>query len=314
MLNEIDLSRVDLNLLVLFEAVMRERHVGRAAERLHLTPSAVSHGIGRLRRLLNDPLFLKTPKGVTPTARANQLASPITELLARTRSVLSSATPFDPASTTRRFTIGAPDGSSAVLLLPLLDTLRATAPGIEVSVRQLMPVAGEVSPEKAWRTAWSELDAREMDLAIVPTDSTPLRFSRHLLYDEDFVLVVRTGNPWARKPNLKRYLEARHLVVSMTGEPHGFVDAVLASEGHSRRVACTVPNFMFALAIVAESDLVCAVPRRFAQMHGARFGLKMIEPPLPLGGFHMNLVLPEIAMMDGGVAWLVELLLTQHKP
>ena len=153
-----------------------------------------------------------------------------------------------------------------------------------------------------------------MDLAIVPTDSTPLRFSRYLLYEEDFVLVVRSGHPLARKQNLLRYLEARHLVVSMTGEPHGFVDAVLTSEGHARRVACTVPNFMFALAVVAESDLVCAVPRRFADLHARRFGLQVIEPPLPLGGFHMNLVVPEIAMMDGGVAWLVELLRTQHEP
>src|ERR1044072_3063937 len=79
MLNKIDLSRADLNLLALFEVVLEERHVGRAADRLSLTPSAVSHGLGRLRRLLNDPLFLRTPKGVVPTARATELAGPIAE-------------------------------------------------------------------------------------------------------------------------------------------------------------------------------------------------------------------------------------------
>src|SRR6185436_14718837 len=112
MLNRIDLSRADLNLLVLFEAVLEERHVGRAAERLNLSSSAVSHGLGRLRRLLNDPLFLKTPKGVVPTARATELAEPIADILARVRSVISTAAPFDPASSSRRFTIGAPDGVS----------------------------------------------------------------------------------------------------------------------------------------------------------------------------------------------------------
>src|SRR3954447_5327487 len=111
MLNKIDLSRADLNLLVLFEVVLAERNVGRAAQRLNLTPSAVSHGLGRLRRLLNDPLFLRTPKGVVPTARAMALAGPVADLLARARNVLASAAPFDAATSTRRFVIGAPDGA-----------------------------------------------------------------------------------------------------------------------------------------------------------------------------------------------------------
>src|SRR6188474_3264817 len=98
MLNKIDLSRADLNLLALFEVVLEERHVGRAAERLRLTPSAVSHGLGRLRRMLNDPLFLRTPKGVVPTARATELAAPVAEVLARARSIISTAEPFDPAA------------------------------------------------------------------------------------------------------------------------------------------------------------------------------------------------------------------------
>src|SRR5918997_6391986 len=106
MLKETDLSRVDLNLLVLFATVLEERHVGRAAARLNLSPSAVSHGLGRLRRLLKDPLFLRTPKGVVPTARATELAEPIAEILARVRNVVATAEPFDPATSTRRFTIG----------------------------------------------------------------------------------------------------------------------------------------------------------------------------------------------------------------
>ena len=105
-MNQIDLSRIDLNLLVVFEVVLRERHVGRAAERLSLTQSAVSHRLARLRRLLNDPLFLKTPKGVVPTARAAELQAPIADVLAQVRQVVASAGPFDPARSARRFTIG----------------------------------------------------------------------------------------------------------------------------------------------------------------------------------------------------------------
>src|SRR5262245_5314747 len=116
MLNESDLSRVDLNLLVLFEAVYEERHVARAARRLHLSPSAISHGLSRLRRLLHDPVFLKHPKGVVATARAEALAEPIGRVLAHARQVVASADPFDPRRSPRRFTIGAPDGIAAVAL------------------------------------------------------------------------------------------------------------------------------------------------------------------------------------------------------
>src|SRR4030095_16852713 len=124
MLNKVDLSRIDLNLLALFAVVLEERHVGRAAKKLNLTASAVSHGLGRLRRLLNDPLFLRTPKGVVPTARATELAEPIADILARVRRVVATAAPFDPARSTRRFTIGAADAIAAVLLPPPLGAPR----------------------------------------------------------------------------------------------------------------------------------------------------------------------------------------------
>jgi DNA-binding transcriptional LysR family regulator len=308
MLNEIDLSRTDLNLLVLFEAVLAERNVGRAADRLNLTPSAVSHGLGRLRRLLNDPLFLKTPKGVVPTARATELAGPIADVLARIRSVVSTAEPFDPATSTRRFTIGAPDGVSAVFLPALLGELHDTAPGIDISVRQLLPVQGEMSPKRAWRSAFSDLEARALDIAIIPSDDIPARFYQRTLYEEDFVVAARAGHPFAGSPTLDRYCEMQHLVVSLTGDAYGFVDRVLAEQGRSRRIALTVPNFMFALAVVAETDLISALPRRFAAVHAARFGVVSLEAPLPLDRFRLNAVAPRAAMMDVGLAWLFDML------
>ena len=304
MLNKIDLSRTDLNLLVLFEAVIAERHVGRAADRMSLTPSAVSHGLGRLRRLLNDPLFVRTPKGVVPTARAMELAAPVADVLARTRSVISTAAPFDPATSTRRFSIGAPDAVSAVLLPPLLAALGRSAPGIDVSIRQLLPTPGETSPERAWQFAFSDLEARAMDIAIMPLGQIPARFHRQVLFDEDFVVAVRAGHPFAKAPTLKRYCEAKHLVVSHSGDPYGFIDEVLAGQGHSRRIALTVPNFMFALAAIAETDLICALPRRLAAMHAPRFGVVVLEAPLPLRGFRLHAVTPRAAMMDEGLAWL----------
>jgi len=315
MLNETNLVRADLNLLVLFEAVLEEGHVGRAADRLHLTPSAVSHGLGRLRRLLNDPLFLRTPRGVMPTDRAKDLAQPVADVLARVRNVIATAEPFDPARSTRRFMIGAPDGASAVFLPPLLSQLRQRAPGIAISVRQLLPVPEEPSPERAWRTAFTDLEARALDIAVIPSGGIPSRFEHRCLYEEDFVIAMRTGHPFADAPTLKMYCRMEHLVVSHSGDALGFVDRLLAKQDRSRRIALTVPNFMFALAVIAESDFISALPRRFVAMHGARFGVIGLQPPLSLPSFRLNAVIPKPAMMDAGLAWLFNLLSNkEHSP
>lgn len=308
MLNQIDLSRVDLNLLVLFEIVLQERHVGRAAGRLNLSPSAISHGLGRLRRLLNDPLFVRTPKGVVPTDRAMELAGPISEVLNGVRSVIEVAAPFDPAISTRRFTIGAPDGVSAVFLPPLLEELRRSAPHVNISLRQLLPAQGEVSLDRAWRNALSDLEARAMDIAVIPSSDVPARFHVRSLSEEDFVLAMRAGHPFRENRTIENYCHMQHLVVSLSGDAHGFVDEVLARSGHARRVALTVPNFMFALAVIAETDFVTALPRQFAGRHAAQFGAVCVDPPLPLGRFQLNAVVPQAALADAGLAWLYDLL------
>ncbi|MFI0844954.1 LysR family transcriptional regulator [Mesorhizobium sp. IMUNJ 23232] len=308
MLHEIDLSRIDLNLLVLFEIVIEERHVGRSAQRLNLSPSAVSHGLGRLRSLLGDPLFLRTPKGVVPTERAEGLVEPIADILSQVRSVVATAGPFDPATSTRRYTIGSPDGVSSVFLPPLLEKLAHAAPGIAVSIRQLLPRQGEPTPGLAWQDAVADLEARVMDVAIIPHDDFPVRFLRHPFYDEDFVIAARAGHKFADEPSLSNYCGLQHLVVSQAGDPYGFVDNVLAERSLSRRVALTVPNFMFALAVLSASDFVSALPRRFVELHAARFGVVGVEAPIPLGCFSLNVVTPQVAMRDAGIAWLVSLL------
>lgn len=306
MLNEINLARVDLNLLALFEVIFAERHVGRAAARLNLTASAVSHGLSRLRRLLNDPLFLRTPKGVVPTARAMALAEPIADVLGRARNVIAAAEPFDPARSKRRFVIGAPDGVSPVFLSPLLARLQRHAPGIDVGLRQLLPPSGGQSVERAWLPALAELERGAMDIAVAPIDRAPPRFATRVLYEEDFVVVARKRHAFALRPTLQRFCEARHLVVSMTADPRGFLDDELARIGAVRRVALTVPDFGAGLAAVAEADLIAAMPRRFVAMHAARFGLVVREVPLRPRKFAIRAAAPKVALMDAGLAWLFD--------
>ena len=308
MLNVIDLSRTDLNLLVLFEAVMAERHVAKTARRLNLSPSAVSHGLGRLRKLLDDPLFLKTPRGVVPTDRALTLAPQIAEILRNIRSVVAAGDAFDPAKSKRRFVIKAPDAVAAVFLPRLLKWLRVSAPGIDIGIGQLLPRKGDTYPAIAWTDLFEDLDAHKMDAAIVPLEQFPARFASRFAYEEDFVIAAHADHPFHRKPTIETYCAMQHVVVSESADPNGFVDQILVKQGLARRVAVTVPNAMFALALLPGSDFVSALPRHFVEIHGAQFGLRASEAPLMLGRFRLNVVVPKVALQDAGIAWLVDML------
>ena len=207
MLNSVQLASVDLNLLVLCDVVLRERSVARAAQALHLSPSAVSHGLARLRRLFADPLFLRVPKGVVPTERALQLAAPIAEILARVGHVVASATPFSPATSARRFTLGMADSTAATLIPALLASVRRMAPSIDICVLHLFP-----------QTALADLETRSVDLAIAAVDEVPARFIAQVVFQEDFVIAARAGHPFLKKPSLKSYCDARHVLASLRGD------------------------------------------------------------------------------------------------
>jgi DNA-binding transcriptional LysR family regulator len=312
MLNQIALSRTDLNLLVVFHAVLEEGHVARAAGRLNLTPSAVSHAIGRLRDLLNDPLFLRTPKGVVPTARALELGEPVAEILARVERVMASAAPFDPATSDRRFVIGAPDAVMASAMVPLLERLGAQAPHVDIGVIHLMPQGGAI--DQPWQESLKKLERREIDVAMLPVRAVPLRFEARKLYDEDFVVAMRKGHAYARAPTEAEFCRSQHLLVSLSGDPRGFVDEVLAKRGHKRRIVLTVPTFMMALAHLSSSDLIATLPRRLVERHAARFGLAFVELPFKRKPDPIKAVATKAAMMDAGIAWLMNVIVGSVVP
>lgn len=249
---------------------------------------------------MHDPLFLRQPKGVVPTERAKQLAMPVADILERTRQVVAKAEAFDPGKSLRRFVIGAPDAVSAVILPALLAELRRDAPGIDIGVRNLV---GQ------FESALGELDERTLDVALLPLVEVPARFvTRTLFEEEDFVIVRRAGHPIGRRLTLARYCAAPHLVVSVSGDPHGMVDQHLAKRGLSRRVVLTVSNFLQALAMVAESDLLAAMPRLFVTRYAARYRVVVAEPPIPLTSTPIRAIAPQVATLDGGLSWLLGLL------
>jgi DNA-binding transcriptional LysR family regulator len=314
MLNQIDLSRIDLNLLVVFGVILEEGHVARAAGRLNLTPSAVSHALGRLRHLLNDPLFLRTPKGVVPTARALELGEPVAEILGRVGKVLASAVPFDATTSRRRFVIGAPDTFMASVMAMILDSVSAHAPHVDIGLLHLMPEQRGGSGDESWQASLEKLEKRHIDVAVLPLRAVPPRFEARRLFDDDFVVAMRKGHRFARSPSLTAYCRAQHLLVSLSGDPHGSVDELLAKRGLKRRVALTVPTFMMALAHLASSDLIAALPRRLVANHAARFGLVSTELPIKRKPDQVLAIATRAAMMDDGISWLMGVLVSSVAP
>jgi DNA-binding transcriptional LysR family regulator len=314
MMNQIDLSRIDLNLLVVFAVVLDHGHVGRAADRLNLTPSAVSHALGRLRELLNDPLFLRTPKGVVPTSRALELSEPVAEILARIGKVVASAVAFDAATSRRRFVIGGPDAVITTAIVPLLRQLDPKAASVDIGLVHLMPGERSGARDQPWQESLERLEKRELDVAMLPIGAVPARFVARRLYEEDFVVAMRKGHAFARAPTQAAYCRAQHLLVSLSGQPHGFIDAVLEKRGLKRRIALTVPTFMMALAQLSGSNLLAALPRRLVANEAARFGLVSAELPFKRKPDPIQAVATKAAMMDDGVAWLMELLVGSLAP
>lgn len=306
MLNQIDLSRTDLNLLVLFDTVLAERNVGRAAAKLNLSPSAISHGLGRLRRLLNDPLFLRTPRGVVPTDRALALAPQIAEILQGVREVLAGSTQFDPASSTRRFRLGAGDAFLCVYGPTLAAGLATSAPGIGLATLHIVPSFRQTPEEGAWDHVLAMLESRELDVALLPWLTCPPRFVARPVGEDRLIAAMRADHPFARDPSLEVYCRARHLVVSMRGDPVTVTDQVLAEKGLARAVAMTVPNFTSALFLAAESDLVVSLPESFVLAYGERFGVVARPLPFEVAPRTVIAVTTRAALQDAGVAWLVD--------
>jgi DNA-binding transcriptional LysR family regulator len=294
----INLRRLDLNLLVVFDAVMLERSVTRAGRRVFLSQSAVSSALGRLREQLGDELFLRGPGKLRPTPRALELEEPIRAVLAELEHRLSPAR-FDPATESRTFTIATNDYFTAVVAPPLARRLSRAAPGIDLRV---VPTGGR---------AYEMLDQREADLVCTSVTQAPPRFGSRVLVEDDYVCVVRRDHPFARKtPTLAQFARARHLLVSPRGDGRGWVDDALAESGLARRVAMTVNHFAAAPQVVAETDYVLTVMRLVAERFAPRRQLASFACPLsaPMALRRMSMVWHERLAQHPAHHWLREML------
>ena len=295
-MNNADLRRIDMALLLVFAETMRLRRLTLVAAAIGQTQSSISHAIGRLRDIFGDPLFVRRQDGVEPTERAMALAPRIDEILELMRAALDRSPSFDPLSNEETVRIAAQDYHCALFAAPLIKTCERQAPGIRLSFRPL-----------ARDAALAALAGGTVDLAIGFLPRLDSRFIGRLLIDEDYAVVARAGHPRVSAPlTLAAYLAERHLLVSHAGDARGIVDSLLHQRGKARAVVATVPYYLLALATVAETDLIATVPRLLADKHADDFGLAVLDPPLPIRRFGISAVWHRRNTTSGLIGWLVE--------
>lgn len=291
-----NLRNLDLNLLLVLQALLEERHVTRAAARLGLSQSATSHALARLRELYGDPLLVRSGRKLSLSPRATRLLPQLSRGLDELSAAVADEPAFDPSTARRGFKLGTSDYAQVVFLPRLLDRLSREAPFVDVHVNG-SPNLSEL------------LESGEIDLAIAPAPFTrPI--ATHALFSDDFVCIVKRRGPLARgKWSLKRYLEARHVVVAPTGTPGSLVDTVLSQRGLARQIAVHVPNFLVAPTIVAASDYVNTGPARLARLLSAMLPLTLLPPPLALPSFELKLAWHPRLEHDPAQRWLRELII-----
>lgn len=288
------INRADLNLLIVFEALLAERHVGRAAEKLCLTQSAVSHALARLREMFNDPLFVRYPKGVEATPCALTLAPGIAEILGRVRGLVNTGRDFDPLGY-NRFTIGATDGAFPLSLVPTIARIRQCAPNTEIRVRPQDP--GSVM---------NALDRMDIDLAIMPMVQEAARFLRTPLRQIRYRGAARKGHPAFAKriPDLATFLDLPHVAVSARPETPSLVDQLLASIGIQRRILLVVPQFLAAPLVIRSSDLVGILDLGVAGLHADDPDLKIFDLDLGIGEITLDMIVAKGRNDEPGLSWL----------
>lgn len=289
-----NLRRLDINLLLTLDVLLAEHNVTRAAQRLNLSQPSVSVHLAKLREIFGDPLLLPGPRGMRPTARADELREPLRRALEALELAVSPVSPFDPGAAANTWSVSASDYGESTVILPALAGLRAAAPGTRLAVLELEP--GRLV---------QQAEQGSIDLALHTSEDSPPGLRRRVLFSERYVLVGRAGHPrLQRRPSLAQFGKLEHVVVSPDGGGfHGVTDSALGEVGLTRRVVLSVPHFLFVLSALASTDLVAMLPARLVRDNPA---LKVVEPPLEVAGYEMAMLWHERCHRDPAHQWLRE--------
>lgn len=301
----INFRTLDLNLLRVFDEVMAERSLTRAAHNLSLTQPAVSNALRRLRETLGDPLVKRSGHGMAPTPRALALWPTVRDALAQLQQTLSPSE-FEPLHATSTFVLAMADATAAELMPGLIDILEHEAPGVAMRVVPLSTRdPRRLLDEEACDLAVGHFPALLADLTSRAQSGEAVAFSYQRLYDGEYVCVMRKDHPLATGPlSLNRFCAARHMLVSFSGRPFGFIDESLASLGRKRQVVLTVNQFFTAGRVVASSNLLTVLPRHFVSVTGIEDQLALRPLPFDVSPVHVDAVWHRRSEQQSAQVWL----------
>jgi DNA-binding transcriptional LysR family regulator len=288
-----NLTAIDLNLLVTLDALISEAHVGRAARRVGRSQPTTSHALKRLRMLFDDPLLVQVGSRMELTPRAANLRESVADALRRVRTLLA-AEAFEAERSTRQFTAMMQDHIAHLLVPALVQRLHAEAPGVRL----------DVLPWRSPATATPE-QLHAIDMLISCTEKDIAGFERETLFTDTEAVVVRSGYPQAsRLKALDVFLRSRHVAVVGAGLSEDPVDGWLRGKGLSRDIVLQVPSYLQALQATASADVVAFVPRRLARSMARRFSLRVLPPPIEPGDYQEQLFYPRRAAQDPASMWM----------
>lgn len=294
-MKSIDLSALDLNLLVAFEALLEERSVTLAAQRLHLGQPAMSAALGRLRIMFEDELFIRMGREMQPTSKAIEIASGILAALHQIRQTLEASQVFDPSASSRRFAIGSPDYTSFVIMPSLLEFCSQNASHLNFRL---------IGYEKDRVGELLEEGAMDVVLGVFPTP--PQQTHRIALFQERFIGIARQGHPSIDQGtmSLETFASLSHALVTLRRDTTGEIDRLLAQHHLQRRVAIATPHMLALPAILAVTDLVATIPDRVAVQLVRLHNLELFELPVATETWTVSMLWSKLADKDAANTWL----------
>lgn len=303
-----NLAKIDLNLLVYLDTLLRERNVTKAAQHLHITQPAMSNGLKRLRTLLKDPVLVRTSTGMEPTERAIKLQPKIRELLLQLEEALQPEHHFEAATSNRVFRLMVSDYAASSLLPKVLQEIDSQAPHISLDVMTPSDVS------------FHDVENGKIDLAINRFEELPQSFHQKTLWRDEFAVLMRSDNPIAQCFNLDAYLAAQHIWVSKTGygvgvgldpkdvQQLGWVDEALDKLGKKRNIRVFTRNYQIAMLLASEQNLLATLPLRAAHSYQRNPDFSLLPPPFAIPPIELKMIWSPLLHHDASHQWLRKLI------
>ncbi len=303
-----NINRIDLNLLVYLDALLRERNVTQAAHQLNLSQPAMSNGLRRLRELFDDPLLVRTSDGMTPTERALELEPVVREVLTTIDKAVQPRSEFVPQEAQRVFRIMASDYAESTLLPVVLGQLRTLAPGLTLDIMTPSDVS------------FLDVERGKVDMVINRFDTMPQSFHQIHLWNDSFSCVLSPENPVLKDFTLDNYLKANHVWVSKTGmgvgvgmdpgdvQRLGWVDAALDRLGKKRQIRVFTRHYQAAMTMAEQNDLIVTLPTRAAQLKANNPRVVLREPPLEIPPLELKMAWSPLLQHNPANRWLRKLI------